>query len=813
MIHNIINKSAQFLRRRLPFVFMALRFCYQSPFVVLAKFQRNIHVPCKRASSLEGEHLFGYYDKSPWDTDGEQFISLRVPFTDRHPSISDEASIELTYLETGATKTLATTRAWNLQQGCRLQWIGPDFLSRIIYNDFRDGNFVTVVRNLESGDEQVFGRAVYDVSKDGSAALSLDFERLHLFRPGYGYNRGGHSAVPETFPKDNGIWYLNLGTGVLSLIISLAQIAEDISDPAAQISATRFNHIMINPSGDRFMFLYRWKKGEAEFTRLYTANMDGLNLCCLAKDGLVSHATWKNDDELLVWAFQKGRGEHFYQIRDRSRETPKIVGKGVLTEDGHPSYSPCSRYILTDTYANSARQRRLIIYDTQKDTAHVIGAFYAPFRYSGETRCDLHPRWKQNGKEICIDSAYEGTRQVYILDNPLAVNKERTKNCAVEKKKREKVVILQRISAAYRVAFYEQLCASLRENGIELTVVYGQHCKFEANDMPQPIGCGKVIRNRYIYIGRRFLVWQSGLRYLRGADLIIVQQATRNLINYSLLLCRKIFGYKLAYWGHGRNFQSMNPNSILERFKRIYSTYVDFWFAYNELSAEIVKNMGFPKEKIVSVDNAIDTHDTKLISDTIGPEEIEAARKKYCLKPNTPVGIFCSRLYNEKRLSFLIECLEEIRRNVPDFHFIMIGDGVESSIVNDFSERHGDWFHWVGARYGREKICLFKLAQFQLMPGAVGLNIVESFALLTPIVTTDISNHGPEIHYLDSGSNGLMTENSKVAYVQVVVDLIRNKALQVRLIEGCQEARELYTIENMVERFAKGIYHTFWEKG
>jgi glycosyltransferase involved in cell wall biosynthesis len=813
MIRNIVNKSARFLRVRLPFVFIALRFCYQAPFVVFAKFHRNIHVHCDRAPGLEGEHLFGYYDKSPWDATGERLISLHVPFADRHPLVCDEASIELTHFATGEVKSIATTRAWNLQQGCRLQWLGPDFSSRIIYNDFRDGYFVSVVKEVESGDEQVFERAVCDLSKDGTTALSLDFERLHLFRPGYGYDRGEHFATPEMFPKDNGIWRTNLETGALSLIISLAQIAEDIGDPASRISATRFNHIMINPSGDRFMFLYRWKKDEAESTRLYTANMDGSDLCCLAKDGLVSHATWKNDDELLAWAFQKDRGEHFYLIRDRSTETPEIVGKGVLTEDGHPSYSPCGRYILTDTYANRARQRRLIVYDTQEDTACVIGAFYAPFRYGGETRCDLHPRWKQDGKQICIDSAYEGTRQVYILDKPLTVNDNETKSGAVDKKfQKKKVVILQRISAAYRVAFYEQLCASLREHGIELTVVYGQHCKFETADMPPPIGCGVVIRNRYIYIGRRFLVWQSALRHLRGADLIIVQQATRNLINYPLALFRKIFGYKLAYWGHGRNFQS-NKDSWLERFKRFYSRHVDFCFAYNDLSAEIVKNLGYPQEKIVSVDNAIDTRDTKRISDTIGSGEIEAARKKYGLRPEMPVGIFCSRLYCKKRLPFLIECLEEIRRKVPDFHFILIGDGAEASIVHDFAERHGDWFHWVGARYGRKKICLFKLAQFQLMPGAVGLNIVESFALLTPIVTTDISYHGPEIHYLDSGRNGLMTENSKEAYVQTVVNLIWDTALQSRLIEGCRKARERYTIENMVDRFSKGIYQSLWEKG
>lgn len=813
MIRNIVNNFARFLRARLPFAFVALRFCYQAPFVVLAKFRENILCPCNCVPCLDGEHLFGYYDKSPWDADGERFISLGVPFANRHSSIRDKASIELAHLKTGVVKTIATTRAWNLQQGCRLQWLGPDFSSRIIFNDFRDGAFVAVIRNLESGDEQILKRAVCDVSNDGATALSLDFERLHLFRPGYGYDRDENRAEPENFPNDNGIWRLNLESGALSLIISLAQIAEDTDAPSSRVSATRFNHIMINPLGNRFMFLYRGKKDEAEFTRLYTANMDGSDLCCLAKDGLVSHATWKTDGELLAWAFQKDRGEHFYLFRDRSAEAPEIVGKDVLTEDGHPSYSPCGRYILTDTYANRARQRRLIVYNTQEKTARVLGAFYAPFRYGGETRCDLHPRWKQDGTQICIDSAYEGMRQVYILENPLALNDGRIKNGPVAKQSQKKtVVILQRISAAYRVAFYEQLCVSLQEQGVELTVVYGQHCKFETADMPPPIGCGVVTRNRYIYIGRRFLVWQSALRHLRGADLIIVQQATRNLINYPLMLFRKLLGYKLAYWGHGRNLQA-GRNTLSERLKRSYSTHIDYWFAYNDLSAKIVLELGYPEEKIVSVNNAVDTQEAKRMSDEIVSEDVEALREEYGLKPDAPVGIFCSRLYPEKRLPFLLGCLTRIKGMVADFHFFLIGDGIEASIVREFAKTHMDWFHWVGAKYGREKALLFELAHFQLMPGLVGLNIVESFAFLTPVITTDIDYHSPEIQYLENGRNGLMIQDSEEAYVQAVVDLIHDRALQKNLVEGCREARERYTIENMVACFSNGIRKIFSDKG
>ena len=418
-IRNIHNFLGCFLRAHLPFAFVVLRFCYQAPFILANKFSKNIHVPCAQVSGTDGEHLFGYYDKSPWDAYGKHMVCLHVPFTDRHPSVHDAASIELIEPETGSILTVGTTRAWNLQQGCRLQWLGPDFRERVILNDFRDGCLVAVILDIASGDERVIDRPVYDVTKDGKSALSLDFERLHIFRPGYGYDRGQHPEQYDSFPRNDGIWYIDLETGASRLIISLVQIAEDVGDFGWRISCTRFNHIMINPSGSRFMFLYRWKKGGTEFTRLYTADMDGSDIYCLTKDGMVSHATWKTDEKLLAWARQKGRGDHFYLFHDRTSEVAG-VGEKELPEDGHPSYSPCGRYLLTDTYANRARQRRLLIYDTKEETIQVVGAFYTPFRYSGELRCDLHPRWKQDGTQVCFDSAFAGSRQVYIVDNPMA---------------------------------------------------------------------------------------------------------------------------------------------------------------------------------------------------------------------------------------------------------------------------------------------------------------------------------------------------------------------------------------------------------
>ena len=368
----------------------------------------------------------------------------------------------------------------------------------------------------------------------------------------------------------------------------------------------------------------------------------------------------------------------------------------------------------------------------------------------------------------------------------------------------KRVVFVQRLIGPYRIPFYRQLKVSLERRGIDLVVIYGQPAKNEKEPFAD-LGFGIKLKSRYFYIGSKFLVWTPFLKYVRDTELIIVQQGNIHLKTYLLILLRKILRFKLAFWGHGRNLQAANRNSLRERLKRAYSLHADHWFAYTDLSKEIIREFGFPEDRITSVNNAIDTTESIRICGEITEEETNELRQQYSLTKETPVGIFCSRLYREKRIEFLLECVTQVKERVSDFHFFVIGSGSDSSIVQNYANNHRSWFHYVGPKYGREKVKFFKIAQFQLLPGLVGLHIVDSFALLTPLITTNIDFHSPEIVYLKNGFNGVMTENTTDAYVSEIVQLIGDKTYQERLVKGCMKARKQYTIENMVALFANGI--------
>ena len=156
---------------------------------------------------LEHEYFFGYYDKSPWDVSGRYVLCMKAKDTWSDVAPKDPADILLidTKQENKAT-IIATTHSWNVQQGCMAQWLGPKFDQEIIYNDFRDGKFVSVVLNVFTGEERMLAKPVYSVTSDGSFALTLDFARLHRLRPGYGYSNVEETTKNEKIPDAPCIW-------------------------------------------------------------------------------------------------------------------------------------------------------------------------------------------------------------------------------------------------------------------------------------------------------------------------------------------------------------------------------------------------------------------------------------------------------------------------------------------------------------------------------------------------------------------------------------------------------------------------------
>lgn len=409
--------------------------------------------PIHRLGDGKQHHFFGYYNKSPWHQAKPFVLANRYPEMDADPSPNIEA--EVGYFDINNQDkfhSIGFTSTWNWQMGCQLQWLDGFEGNHVIYNIRSDqpaGNypsFSSRIVNIETGATRDLEDPIYSVAPNSQFAITVDYRRLYVTHEtiGYSEHQGKATDLP-LYPEDDGLRAIDLKTGLSKLLVSYAQLREFHHRTSMDKALHWISHIEINPNSSRILFLHRWTERVEDETcflhRLITINPDGSDMRLLEcsdhplpqladdfdpnavgtydyekSEYQISHPLWKDNDSIIVWGPHNG-SIHYHLYQDVDGAKVEIVGKELLTENGHMSYSPTNqRWLLTDTYPDSTTNiRKLLIYDTEQDVVYDIGDFYTS-DLKKENRCDLHPRWDRTGNFVCIDSVHENQRQMYVLD-------------------------------------------------------------------------------------------------------------------------------------------------------------------------------------------------------------------------------------------------------------------------------------------------------------------------------------------------------------------------------------------------------------
>jgi len=398
---------------------------------------RKYDLPVRAITRGPKFHWFGYYDKMQFNQSNTLLLGMEVDFEMRSPIQDDVINMGLIDLQNNDKWTeIGESRAWGWQQGCMLQWV-PGSDSKVIWNDRRGNDFVSILKDLKTGEELIIPKAIYTLSPDGKSAIGTDYSRIQNYRKGYGYPGGIDPYREQNAPSESGIYKIDLSTGKSELIISYHDISR-VSNQGEDLSQKwhYFNHLLINPDNTRFIFLDRYRESAIpdevlndpeEYnkirgdytTRMFTMGMNGEDIFLLDPSGNTSHFIWKDPQHITAWTGPHGMPAGFYEFRDQTNQT-RTVGKGVMTVNGHNTFLPGSNaeWILNDTYPQGeAREQIPYLYHEKSHKRIDLGRFHSPEDYNGEWRCDTHPRASNDGKMVCIDSTHGGKgRQMYLID-------------------------------------------------------------------------------------------------------------------------------------------------------------------------------------------------------------------------------------------------------------------------------------------------------------------------------------------------------------------------------------------------------------
>lgn len=413
MVAKILS-NMPFVKRMVKDLYITLNAAMYKKNYIINKIEDSISSPepTIRVDNFGKEFFFGYYDKSAINASNWIINHVTSNLTAKSVANRDKINIVLSNRKSDEVLVVEESSAYNWQQGARAQWIDND---RLIFNDYDEKNekWISKVYSLKDRKlERIFDHPVQDSFGD-KYFLSLSYKRLNTTTEDYGYHNQGKLTEQELYDLDNdGITILDFISGSSRLLVSFRDIINLNFEAKFNEAIHTVNHIMINKSGKKFMFIHRYYVNGVRKDRLMCYDFTSLKL--ISDYGMVSHCCWFDDDTIYGYLrYNEVDGYYFINIQTLEFRLNDVVASLGLG-DGHPSVH--EDLIVFDTYPDRSRMQSLYLYNNKTAEVRKLLEVFQSTKYKNASRCDLHPRFSPDGGAVFFDSVYQGKRNQYFIN-------------------------------------------------------------------------------------------------------------------------------------------------------------------------------------------------------------------------------------------------------------------------------------------------------------------------------------------------------------------------------------------------------------
>lgn len=366
-----------------------------------------------------------------------------------------------------------------------------------------------------------------------------------------------------------------------------------------------------------------------------------------------------------------------------------------------------------------------------------------------------------------------------------------------------KLLVILPASTAYRAPFFELVIPALANHGIQLTVAHGGTTESfsKRGDVAERTWSVRVpawtrdARNQPWTLRR----WRDAES---NPDLVVVQQAIKNLETYPLIARQRLNGPRVAMWGHGKSYSTpQGPAASI--FKQWLVRRCDWFFAYTDSGADFVAEHGFPPGHISVLRNTIDTHALRREVDSVTESEVSAFLAQNDLVPGR-TALFLGGVDDNKGIDFLLASAALTAERLPGFKLLVAGEGASSPTCRA-AQTAGEPVQMLGRVEGHAKALALSAADVLMIPQSIGLVAVDSLVAGVPIVSTNHPLHGPEAEYLEDGTTAIFVDHAPSAYADAVTDLLIDIDRLSAMAQRCICESRKYSLENMAQAFIDGI--------
>ena len=742
-----------------------------------------VHRPKKTEGNIscispqdEYDYFFGYYDKSPWDSTNRYMLCMKAKDTSKEVAPNEKVEILLidTYNNNKAEK-IAESNSWNVQQGCMAQWLGPEFDRKIIYNDFRDGKYCSVILDVFNKAEKIINMPIYSVSSDGKFAFSLDFSRLHRLRPGYGYSNIDDTTKDEKVPNKPCIWKVYLEKNSVEPYLYYSDFYNFETREDMKLAEHKVNHIMISPNNDKFMVIHRWLNENKKYSRLITCDIKSKELFNLSDDNMVSHCYWKSNNEILGFLNKKNHGNGYYILKDKTNNYERIWDD--IESDGHPSYSSDGKFVLTDSYPNKKRIQSLKI--LTENEIYNIGKVFSPFKYDNETRCDLHPRWSRDDKKICFDGCFEGRRRLYVID---------VSNICISNSSYE----LKRISVSSekcKILFMMTSCKKCGPTNQTLNIIKNlDRNVFE----PYLLTIYEEESNSQI---ARYLPYVTKHYTIRTSKKNILLHNTRKLdkfiTGFKADLIHTVGLFPNYYISGLKNQKQITTlrNYVYEDYPAKFGKFVGLIMAKLQLKAvkntmkvvtcsKSLKEMYEEKLKLNFdfIQNGVDADDYTVVTQN----EKEILKKELNLDRFKKIFIYTGQFIERKNIPFLLKCFSEMFYEKNEFGLVLLGDGPLLNILKEQYKNVNNILFIGSSNNVRKYLATSDFYVSTSISEGLPNGALEALSCGVPVILSDINQH-KELFMYNSGIGVLYRSGDSKSFKDCINHILDKDYFELRL--------------------------------